>query len=176
MRETTLMRRVMVIGCSGAGKSTLSRQLSTALRLPLIGLDLHYWKAGWKTTVRPEWRERVAALVAAPEWVMDGNFAGTFDLRMRRADMLIWLDFPRMVCLRRVLARVIRDHGRNRPDLPEGCPEKFDLAFLWYVWTFNAKERPLIAPAIARFGAHLDVIALADDRQVDRFRATHGVS
>lgn len=170
------MRRVLVIGCSGAGKSTLSRQLSAALQVPLIGLDLHYWKAGWKPTIRQEWRERVAGLVTAPEWVMDGNFAGTFDLRMPRADTLIWLDFPRTVCLRRVLGRVMRDHGRNRPDLPEGCPEKFDPTFLWYVWTFNAKERPLIAPAIERFGAHLEVIALADDRQVERFRAMHGVS
>jgi adenylate kinase family enzyme len=169
------MRRVLVIGCSGAGKSTLSRQLSAALQLPLIGLDRHYWKAGWKPMVREEWRERVAALVSAPDWVMDGNFAGTFDLRMPRADTLIWLDFARSVCLRRVLMRVLHDHGRSRADLPEGCPETFDPAFLWYVWTFNAKERPLITPAVERFGAHLDVIALADDRQVDRFRATHGV-
>jgi adenylate kinase family enzyme len=170
------MRRVMVIGCSGAGKSTLSRQLGAALQLPLIGLDLHYWKAGWTPTPHAEWRDRVATLAAAPEWVMDGNYSGTFDLRMPRADTLIWLDFARTVCLRRVLTRVIRDHGRSRPDLPDGCPEQFDLEFLWYVWTFNAKHRPLLRPALEQYGAHLDVIPLADDRALDRFRATHRVA
>ena len=170
------MRRVLVIGCSGAGKSTLSRQLSEALQLPLIGLDLNYWKVGWKPTPRAEWRACVETLVSSPEWVMDGNFAGTFDLRMPRADTLIWLDFPRTVCVRRVLQRVWRDHGRSRADLPDGCPEKFDLPFLRYVWTFNAKERPLIGPAVERFGSHLKVIRLTDDRDVERFRATLGAA
>jgi adenylate kinase family enzyme len=105
---------------------------------------------------------------------MDGNFAQTFDLRMPRADTLIWLDLPRHVCIWRVLKRVMSDYGRVRPDLPDGCPERFDWKFLQWTWAFNAQERPLIAAAIERFGTHLNVMRLSGDRQVKQFLAPLG--
>ncbi len=41
------------------------------------------------------WRARVSELVARPSWVMDGNYASTFDIRVPRATTVIWLDVPR---------------------------------------------------------------------------------
>jgi adenylate kinase family enzyme len=52
---------------------------------------------------------------------MDGNYHNTYDIRMPRADSLIWLDYPRVTCMGRVLLRVLKDYGRNRPDLPPGA-------------------------------------------------------
>ena len=114
------------------------------------------------------------AIAETPAWVMDGNFSGTFDLRMPRADTLVWLDYPRATCMRRVLMRAIKDYGRSKPDLPEGCPEQFDAKLLRWVWDFPAKHRPEIPKAIARYGGHLNVVRLTNDREVAEFARAQG--
>jgi adenylate kinase family enzyme len=163
------MRRVLVIGCSGAGKSTLARALAPRLGLPLVHLDRFYWSSGWVEPTQEKWRTIVEGLVAEPAWVMDGNYSATFDLRMPRADTVIWLDYPRMRCVWRVVTRAIKDHGRNRPDLPDGCPEQIDLKFYRFVWDFPNRSRPQIVEGLKTIGSHLRVIRLANDRQVAAF-------
>jgi adenylate kinase family enzyme len=170
------MRRVLVIGCPGAGKTTLARQLAERSRLPLVHLDFHYWRPGWKLPDSKEWRARVIALADAPAWIMDGNYSNTYDIRMPRADTLIWLDYPRSICIRRVLRRTLTGYGRTRPDLPESCPERFDIPFFRYVWNFPEKHRPRIANAIERFGGHLLVARLCSDREASEFLATVGAA
>jgi adenylate kinase family enzyme len=169
------MRRILVIGSPGAGKSTLATRLAAARDLPVHYLDLHHWKPGWVYRDAADARERVRAIVVTPAWVMDGNFAETFDLRMPRADTLIWLDYPRTTCLRRILTRTIRNYGRQTPDLPEGCPETFDLGVVRFAWKFPAESRPQILAALERFGAHLDVFRLGSDAEVAAFSRAHGV-
>ena len=163
------MRRVMVIGCAGAGKSTLARKLSDVTGPPLVGLDRCYWRSGWIEPSMTDWRETVEKLVAEPEWVMDGNYSGTFDLRMPRADTVIWLDYPRTVCLRRVLWRAITGYGRTRADLPDGCPEQLDVKFLRFVWAFPTNSRPRIVDGLQRFGAHLRLCQFTSDRAAAAF-------
>ena len=90
------MRRVLVIGCQGAGKiDRVPPRLARITGLPLIDLDAIHWRPGWVEPPPREWREIVGAAAAKPEWIMDGNYAGTFDLRVPRADTVIWLDYPR---------------------------------------------------------------------------------
>ena len=163
------MRRVLIIGCGGAGKSTLARQLSHVTGLPLVGLDRAYWRPGWIEPSKAEWRETIEKLVAEPAWVMDGNYSATFDLRMPRADTAIWLDYPRTTCLRRVVWRSLKGYGRTRADLPDGCPEQFDAKFLRFIWDFPANSRPRIVDGLQRFGAHLRVLRLTNDRDVAAF-------
>jgi adenylate kinase family enzyme len=163
------MRRVLIIGCGGAGKSRLARQLSHVTGLPLVGLDRAYWRPGWIEPSKAEWRATIEKLVAEPDWVMDGNYSATFDLRMPRADTAIWLDYPRTTCLRRVVWRSLKGYGRTRADLPDGCPEQFDARFLRFVWDFPVNSRPRIVDGLQRFGAHLRVLRLTNDRDVAAF-------
>src|SRR5690242_2688376 len=127
------VRRILIIGSSGAGKSTLGRLLAGRLGLPLLSLDALHWRPGWTEPPEAEWRAIVAAAVAGEAWIVEGNYAGTLGLRLPRADTVIWLDYPRHVCLYRVLKRILLWRGRVRPDMAPGCPEKLDGAFLRYV-------------------------------------------
>ena len=170
------MRRVMVVGCAGAGKTTFARRLAERVALPLIHLDRHFWRPDWQLPDSNDWREQVIALADASDWIMDGNYFNTYDVRMSRADTLIWLDYPRTTCMRRVLLRTLTGYGRTRPDLPERCPERFDFPFLRFVWDFPKKHRPRIVSAIERFGGHLRITRFGGDRDADRFLATLGAS
>ena len=159
----------MIMGCSGAGKSTLALELGRRLDLPVIHLDWHFWQTGWVETPKEDWADKVRVLLQEDRWIMDGNFGSTMALRMAEAAVIVFLDFPRRICLRRVLWRWWTYRGRTRPDLPEGCPEKIDLEFLRWIWNFRRRSRPPFLEAIERFREGRVVEILHDPAEVRRF-------
>jgi adenylate kinase family enzyme len=146
------MRRIVILGCSGAGKSTFARALGARLGLPVVHLDALFWRPGWKEPEPEAFRAAVAAAVAGEAWVTDGNYVGrTFDLRLPRADCVIFIDQPRWLCVFRILWRWLTAFGRGRPDMAEGCAENFDWTFFLWTWNFEANSRPRILEAAGRF-------------------------
>jgi adenylate kinase family enzyme len=134
------MKRVVVLGPGGAGKSTFARRLGEITELPVVHLDRLYWKPGWIETAKDEWREIVKREIAKPEWIIDGNFGGTREMRMRAADTIIFLDLPRWLCLYRIVKRRLAHIGRSRPDMGEGCIEKLDPEFIAWVWNYRRQS------------------------------------
>lgn len=121
--------RVLVVGSAGAGKTTFAVRLAALLDLPLIHLDFEYWRPGWQPKPSDEWPMRVDELIAREAWVMDGNYGGTMERRLTRADAAVFLDVNRVRCLWRVVVRSLRYWRRSRPDLPPGCSERLDWGF-----------------------------------------------
>ncbi|MEZ4322638.1 MAG: adenylate kinase [Myxococcota bacterium] len=140
--EVRAARRIAVVGCSGSGKSTLSRELGPRLGLPVVHFDALHWAPGWVERDAVETRRRIEDAVATERWITDGNYGAYSGTRLARADLVIWLDYPRHVCMTRVLKRVWTTHGTVRPDMGEGCPERFDAEFLRWVWNWPAHNRP----------------------------------
>jgi adenylate kinase family enzyme len=161
------MRRVLVIGCGGSGKSTLARRLGEVLELPVIHLDRHFWYPGWVETSREEFRERVRELVAREAWIMDGNYSSTLDLRLEAADTAVFLDYPRAICLRRILRRRVLSAFRPRPDMNPDCPERLNWEFVRYVWNYRKSRRPGILERLREYGGEVHV--LRNDAEVDQF-------
>lgn len=143
------MRRVLVIGPCGSGKSTLARELAPRLGLPLVHMDQLGWQAGWVETDKTELIARVEAAAAQDTWLIEGNYGSTLAPRLERADTVLYLDFPIRLCLWRLIKRIATHRGRSRPDMPEGCPERFDIAFLVYVMNWSRGPRPRTEAAIA---------------------------
>ena len=135
------MERIVIIGCGGAGKSTLARQMGEKLGLPVVHLDQLWWKPGWVESTPEEFDGKLAVELEKPQWIMDGNFDRTIPARIAKCDAIIYLDLSRFACLMGVLKRVMTTHGKVRPDMGEGCPERFDLDFLKWVWDFNKNKR-----------------------------------
>lgn len=89
-----LGRRIVVTGLAGSGKSTLALALRARTGLPLIHLDLEFWQPRWTPPSETAWRDRQRVVLAGDEWIAEGNYHDTLDLRVGRADTVIVLDTP----------------------------------------------------------------------------------
>ncbi len=101
--------------------------------------------------------------------MMEGNFGSTMDLRIAACDTVIYLDLPRTRCIYHVFKRVIKYRNRTRPDMGEGCAEKFDLKFLRWVWNFPKTTKPAIEERLARGGREKTIIRLHSKREIEAF-------
>jgi adenylate kinase family enzyme len=170
LRAATHLRvanRITVIGCSGGGKSTLSQILAKRFNLTYISIDRDIlWLPGWVEREKSAQRALIVAKVTGERWVFDGTNPSTFDVRLPRTDIVIWMRMPRLVCLWGVTRRWLRWIGRTRPEMAPGCPEKLDLEFLHYIWTFEERFSPRMLAALARYGPDVPVFQLKSRRQV----------
>lgn len=162
-----------MIGAGGAGKTTVALELGRILALPVVHLDTLYWLPGWIPRTPGEWEALQRAALAGDSWIADGNFPGTMDFRLGRADTIVFLDLPRLLCLWRALYRRRRLRGQARPDLPPGCVEgRIDrgfVAFLSEVWRFPHEGRPRLLGLLARYEEGRDVVVLRSRAEVTRF-------
>lgn len=165
------MKRVLVIGSGGAGKSTLARRLGERLGLEVIHLDRFYWGAGWAEPEKEEWARKVEGLVEREAWVMDGNYSGTLARRLEACDAVVFLDLPRALCVWRVLKRVVTSRWRGRPDMAEGCRERFSLEFLKWIWAYPSRSRPKVLALIDAGSAGKRVFVLRSRAEVEKFLA-----
>ena len=168
------MQRIVILGNAGSGKSTLARALGQRLGLPVVHLDALFWEPGWVEADAEQFRTRVGEAIAGDSWVCEGNYARrTFDLRLPRADLVIWLDTPRLTCFKRVIVRSVMN--RPRSDLPAGCTEKLDRAFLTFlnfVWQFDRGYRPGIDALRQAIGPDVATVHLRGSRQIAAFLAS----
>jgi len=145
------IRKICIIGSAGSGKSTLAIRLAAWSGLPVIHLDKHYWKPGWVATPSDEWDQKIESFIKEERWILDGNYSRTLSNRVEKADLVVFLDVPRWVCLFRVLKRRVRYHKKNRDDMAFGCIEKIDFEFLRWIWNFPRKNKPRLLATMARF-------------------------
>ena len=162
------MERIVIIGCGGSGKSTLARQLGEKLNLPVVHLDKLFWRPGWQSVPKEEFDALLEEELEKPAWVMDGNFNRTIPKRLEKCDTVIYLDFPRVVCLWGVVCRIAKTYGKVRPDMGEGCPERIDFDFLKWVWNFNKENRTSMHAAVAN-AKHAEVYIFKNRRELKRF-------
>ena len=160
-----------MIGSGGAGKSTFAKRLGRILNLEVIHLDSLYWNPGWVETPKQEWKKRIEGIITRDSWIMDGNYSGTLEVRLEACDAVIFLDFARVICLWRVIKRAVKYRNESRPDMAEGCRERFDLSFLLWVWNYKKRTRPKIIRLLKESADSKEVIWLRTDAEAERFLA-----
>lgn len=164
------MERIVIIGCGGAGKSTLARQLGEKLQLPVVHLDKLFWRPGWQQVPPEEFDALLQTELAKEKWIMDGNFNRTIAQRIARCDTVIYLDLSRFACLWGVVKRVLTTYGTVRPDMGEGCPERFDREFLKWVWNFNKNKRERYYQLLNET-THAETVVLKNRRAIKKYLA-----
>jgi hypothetical protein len=167
----TIGRRVLVIGMAGSGKSTFSRALSAKTGLPLIHLDLHYWKPGWVRPSENEWREKQRQLLAGEAWIADGNYYDTLDLQLERAETVVLLDTPWWVCARRAFVRGLRRPKGTK--MPDGCEDSMtrrlrdEWGIVGRLWLGRRSEPDRARAMMSEHGSHASLHVLTSKREAD---------
>ena len=135
--------KIAVIGYSGAGKSTLARALGERYGIPVLHFDRVHWAPGWQERDKAEAHQIAHEFMEQSEWVIDGNYTKyEYRRRMSEADAIIFLDFPRLNCFVRAWKRYFHYRGRTREDMTEGCPEKMDAEFMWWIlWEGRTRKK-----------------------------------
>ncbi len=163
------LQRILILGPSGSGKSTLGKRIGRILCIPTVHLDMHYWKPNWIETPKDEWPGKVKELISSETWVMDGNYTSTLQMRADAADTIIFLDTTRRLSYFRVLVRYLRNRGKTRPDVTEGCLEQIDMEFIRYIWNFPRTRKPVILRFLEKLRASKSVYILHNQREIEEF-------
>lgn len=162
------MNRIILIGCGGAGKSTLSRKISEKLELPLYHLDRIFWNKGWVETPKDQFDEDVKELINKDKWIIDGNYRRTLDMRVEKADTVIFINMPTYICIYRVIKRRLIYRNKSRPDIAEGCVEGIDFEFFLWILTYNRKIRPSVFKTLSKC-KNKNIIILNSKKEVNKF-------
>src|SRR6266566_7853610 len=148
------MERVVILRRAASGKSTLARALGAITKLPVIELDKLFWQPGLLPTPREAWSAVQDRLARQEQWIMDGDL-GAYDaveVRLRRADTVILLDFSLVPCACQAITR-----SRERAD------------FWRWLLTYRRKYLPLLLQAIAQHASTADVLIFRDPLAAERF-------
>ncbi|MCO7612853.1 AAA family ATPase [Pseudomonas chlororaphis] len=172
------MQRVMIVGQPGSGKSTLARELGQRTGLPVVHIDTIHWQPGWIER-SPEEKTRLCLDVEAQDrWIFEGGHSATWDNRVARADLLIWIDRSATLRLLRVLRRTLLQRGQSRPDLPENCPEQLANLpeFFRFMWRTKNSAREKMQQLVATAPSACRVVCLRSNRDIGIFLASIGSS
>lgn len=166
--------RVLVAGTSGAGKTTVARRIAALLDVPHIEIDALFHGPDWRP--RAEFMTDVAAFSGKQLWVTEWQYQEARPLLAERADLLVWLDYPRHLVMRRVISRTVRRRVKrevlwngNR----EGPLRQFFTAddhIVRWAWKTHLKTAARVAGLIER-GTHLTVVRLRGPKETERWLA-----
>ena len=157
------MKKVIVIGCPGSGKSTVSRALHNKTGIPLYHLDMMYWNADKTTVEKSVFLERLSAVLEKDEWIIDGNYGSTMELRMAACDTVIFLDYPLEICLDGIKER----RGKPRSDMPWIETEP-DLEFIEFIKKYNEESRPKVIELLEKY-KEKNIIIFKSRAEADEF-------
>lgn len=132
-------KRVLVLGCPGSGKSTFALRLRDITGLPLIHLDTIWWRPDRTHITRDEFDERLRQIIGGDEWIIEGDYSRTYEVRISACDTVFFLDVDEEDCLRGIEAR----RGKPRPDLP-WIEDEPDPELIADVRQYREKKRPLL--------------------------------
>ncbi len=163
--------KIAILGYSGSGKSTLSRLLAEKYNIDVLHFDAVHFLPGWEIREKEE-KERITEefLNTHTSWVIDGNYTKlSYERRLEEADLIIMLLFNRFSSFCRAYRRYRTYSGTTRPDMAEGCPEKFDREFAkWILWESRTKKARDRYMEVAKKYSD-KVIVIKNQKELDKY-------
>lgn len=150
------MQKVIIIGCPGAGKSTFARKLRDSTNLPLYHLDMLWHKPDQTTISREIFETKLQEIIEKDQWIIDGNYLSTMELRMQACDTIFLLDIPMEICLKGAASRI----GKQREDMP-WMESEFDEEFRQWILDFPTGQLPYIQKLLKKYS----------DKDIHRFHS-----
>ncbi|MFY9743808.1 MAG: AAA family ATPase [Candidatus Sulfotelmatobacter sp.] len=159
------MSRIVILGCVGSGKTTLARQLAERTGAPVICLD-EIWQPHWGEKDVPTFRALIKEAHAGDVWISDGNFAvASFDIRLPRATLVVWMESSKLSCSWRAIKRVFQPGEHHRiGGLVEVLP---------FIRRFDRVNRPRIEALRLSYAPNVPVKRLTGRRDIAAFMSSY---
>ena len=163
-RDERYMKKIIIIGCPGSGKTTFAEKLNKCTKLPLFYLDAIWHKPDRTHILREEYDKRLAEIFELEEWIIDGNYSRTIEIRMKMCDTIFLFDLPIEVCIAGATERL----GKSRYDIP-WVDTELDPKLKQAIEEFPNKNLPKIYELLDKYREGKEVIIFRSREQVDEY-------
>jgi len=143
------MEKVIIIGCPGSGKSTFGRELKRITGLPLYHLDMMYWNEDRTTVSKEIFIERLQEAMSNSKWIIDGNYGGSMEMRIKECDTVFFLDYATELCIQGIESR----KGQPRSDMPWIENDNTDNDFISFINNYNSESRPKVLDLMKKYAS-----------------------
>ena len=158
------MKKVIIIGCPGSGKTTFAEKLNKLTGLPLYYLDAIWHKPDKTHIPREEFDQRISEIFATAEWIIDGNYSRTIEMRLKECDTVFLFDLPTEVCLQGATERI----GKGRYDLP-WLEKELDPEFEEFIKDFPKTSLPQIYELIEKYKKEKHIVIFKSRKEADNY-------
>lgn len=158
------MKKIIIIGCPGSGKSYFSKRLKKLTGYSLYHLDNIYHNEDGTHIPREEFDNILKKIFEEKEWIIDGNYQRTIEMRLKECDTCFLLDFPTEVCVSGAEDRV----GKKRDDMA-WYEESLDPEFKQYIIDFSKTSLPAIYELIEKYKHKVDVLIFKSRNELNDF-------
>lgn len=132
--------KILIVGHSSSGKSTFAKRLAEHYKLPILHIDTIFFGPNWSRRDKSLVEHEIKDFMNQENWIIDGLYRKYAIERFDLSDQLFIFDFNRFKCLYGAIVRRIKYHNQNRDTIADGCREKLDLSFVWWI-LFNGRTR-----------------------------------
>ena len=159
-----MMQKVIVIGCPGSGKTTFAERLNIITGLPLYYLDAIWHKPDKTHISRENFDKSISAILNTAEWIIDGNYSRTLEIRLEQCDTVFLFDLPTEVCIQGATDRL----GKGRYDIP-WIDKELTPSFKQSIQDFPRNSLPRIYELIEKYSKNRQIIVFKSREDVDVF-------
>lgn len=158
--------KMHIIGIAGSGKTTLARGIGAAFDAPVFDLDDVVYDRPGREGSRSEVVTRIDEIRGMAQWVTEGAYRDDWLVPcLNGADMIVWLDPPIAVCLRRLILRHVRAELRRNNEHAGWLK----LArFSRYTWNTRTRQRTETMEMLAPY--HAKVVRCRNRRDIARLK------
>ena len=160
------MKRILVVGPSGAGKSYFSRHLGEILKIEVNHLDNLFWRSDRTHLSKEEFDEKLASLLKKDQWIIDGDYSRTYEMRFRACDTIFFINLTLKECLDGVQSRI----GQDRPDIP-WTETSLDPEFREWIIRWFDTTLPVLKEMLDRYRSTKTIVTFNSRKEADEYLA-----
>jgi adenylate kinase family enzyme len=107
---------------------------------------------------------KLMQVMKTDEWIIDGNYLDSLEMRIKQSDTIFFLDYPLDICLSGIESRV----GKEREDMP-WVELQLDLEFKQYVISFHENQIPKIYKILKQYLKNRTIIIFKSRKEANQY-------